>query len=297
MRVAGSTKNSKRNSTNAPSQSQWRHVGGGGGAIGTGLSPGGRRRRGLGHVCPLLSSRADGRGLDCHAILGLAPLWPIISALSLGLAARANQRCAVWSRPTPWPGPPPFSSRRNRPGACPRSNAGSHRSASRQLRRRSSSPAPVPDGASRRHRRRQGPWSPATAGLETGRPRMSACSCMHNLLAVMPPSTFSAAELRAHRSCSMASRTSLGLVTDGFQRGPGQVRFGGGPGEPDDRPSGVGAPVGSEQAGKSGDEVDAPAILHAAARVSISAAAPIMPSWSRSHCTAAPVTAIEPSRA
>ena len=47
----------------------------------------------------------------------------------------------------------------------------------------------------------------ATTGRLTGTPTMSACICMHRLLAVMPPSTLSVSSATPE-SCSMASRTS-----------------------------------------------------------------------------------------
>ena len=55
---------------------------------------------------------------------------------------------------------------------------------------------------------------------------------------------------------------------------------------------------GANSPENAGHEVD-PAVVGApgAASASISAASQMMPSWSRSHCTAEPVTAIEPSSA
>src|SRR5258706_8602293 len=47
----------------------------------------------------------------------------------------------------------------------------------------------------------------ATTGRLTGTPRMSACNCMHRLLAVTPPSTLSTSSVTPE-SCCIASTTS-----------------------------------------------------------------------------------------
>ena len=54
---------------------------------------------------------------------------------------------------------------------------------------------------------------------------------------------------------------------------------------------------GANRPEKAGTKYTPAVSVTCAARVSLSAAPLMMPSWSRSHWTAAPVTAMEPSRA
>ena len=88
------------------------------------------------------------------------------------------------------------------------------------------------------------------------------------------------------------------LVADRLQRGPGQVGVGVEAGQADDRAAGV----ASASTARTGRRTPARSTRRrcprpARASDSLSAAPEMMPSWSRSHCTAEPVTAIEPSRA
>ena len=190
----------------------------------------------------------------------------------------------------------PSSTRRSPRRAAPRSTCGCQRLASFQFSRSSSVFFQKPTASPAAYAAPSAVVS-ATTGRLTGTPSMSAWICMHRSLAVTPPSTLSTSSVHAgvllHRLDDVAA-----LVADRLQRGPGQVRVGVEAGQPDDRAAGVGAPVRREQPGERRHEVDAAVVLDLRGPASRSRAAPLMmPSWSRSHCTAEPVTAIEPSSA
>ena len=82
----------------------------------------------------------------------------------------------------------------------------------------------------------------------------------------------------------------------GLQHGPRQATLVDEPGQVDDRATRVQAPIRREQSQERGPEVGATVVLDPAC-FSISAAVPMRPRLSRSHCTSDPVTAMEPSSA
>ena len=88
------------------------------------------------------------------------------------------------------------------------------------------------------------------------------------------------------------------LEGDRLQRGPDDVRARRAPGQADDQAAGVRVPVRGAEPGQRGHEDHALGVGHGRRRsASVSAAEPTICRPSRSHCTAAPVTKIEPSLA
>src|ERR1700681_869992 len=88
---------------------------------------------------------------------------------------------------------------------------------------------------------------------------MSAWICMHNSLAVTPPSTRSAPRATP-QSPPYRFNHIPGLIADRLQGGAGQVGAGVVAGQPDDGASCVRPPVRGEEAREGRDEVDAASV-------------------------------------
>ncbi len=120
--------------------------------------------------------------------------------------------------------------------------------------------------------------------------------CISRLLEVMPPSTLRAVRVTPE-SFSIASTTSR--VCQAVASSTARARW---PlvtyrVRPAITPRASERQYGANRPEKAGTKYAPPLSSTVLARVSISAAVEMMPSWSRSHCTSEPVTAIEPSRA
>ena len=131
-----------------------------------------------------------------------------------------------------------------------------------------------------------------------GMPRMSACSCMAKdrwpSLRRRPSAPYRATPL----SCSIAATTYLKLVADGFQGGAGHVSRVWKRESPTIAPRASGRQYGANRPEKAGTKERAAGVGDASVPAPrLSAAWPRIPSWSRSHWIAEPVTAMEPSRA
>ena len=116
----------------------------------------------------------------------------------------------------------------------------------------------------------------------------------------MPPSTRSTVSAAAPRqSRRMASSRSRGLEADGFERGAGDLGRAGVAGEAEDRAARLGVPPRRAEAGEGRHQIDLLRVGSAGRRhrAGLVGAARRSPSPSRSHCTAAPATKIEPSSA
>ena len=136
----------------------------------------------------------------------------------------------------------------------------------------------------------------ATSGTTTGTPSTSAWNCISQRLTVAPPSARSSASGSRAGALHRPHRVD-GLVGHRLERRAREVRAAAAAREPDDRPARVGIPVRRAQPGERGHEVDAVVGVQRAASASVSAASAMIPSPSRSHCTAAPVTKIAASSA
>ena len=189
---------------------------------------------------------------------------------------------------------PPCATARTRVRAGRASMRGSQRRSSAQRSRSSSSSAQKPTA---RPAAKAAPSAvvSVTRGRTTGTPSTSAWNCISSSLAVMPPSTRSSAKRHAGDRADRVEHLAR-LPGGRLQRGAGEV-------------AGVGVARSARRSrrarrrastARTGRRRPARSTRRRCRARCARAPRPrprcaISPSWSRSHCTAAPVTAIEPS--
>ena len=119
---------------------------------------------------------------------------------------------------------------------------------------------------------------------------------MQSELAVTPPSTFSAASERS-ASATMASTTSALWWQMASSAARARCALVLNRDRPTIAPRASDLQYGANRPENAGTKAMPPVSSTSAARASVSAASSMMPSWSRSHWMADPVTAIDPSSA
>mmetsp|Transcript_25962 Transcript_25962/g.42871 ORF Transcript_25962/g.42871 Transcript_25962/m.42871 type:complete len:256 (-) Transcript_25962:213-980(-) len=133
-------------------------------------------------------------------------------------------------------------------------------------------------------------------GLCTGTWIASACICIRSLLTVMPPSTCSADSL-TFESASIASRTSRAWNATDSSAARQMCAFVVYKVMPTMHPRASDRQYGANSPEKAGTNVTPSVFETDPASTSISDADPIKPRLSRSHCTARPAIATDPSSA
>ena len=182
--------------------------------------------------------------------------------------------------------------RRRRPRAR-RPGRNGHRGATSRRVRRDCSTRPAPSPA------RNAAPSPVVSrisGRSTGTPSWSACNWHSSPLAAAPPSTVScgsespASAVITSTTSRTSNATASSVARTRWARVVPRV-------SPRMVPRAAGSQCGAPRPVRAGTKTTPPESGTDAARGSVSSAELIRPSPSRSHCTAAPVTKIAPSRA